>query len=236
MDICILHIGHRSVGDTPSIPPSPDRFQSAVSPWLPEAKWHISSAVNDPLPSAESYDGYLITGGKYSVFESYDWQDRLLAFIYELDKKAIPLVGICYGHQAIATALGGKTVRSDKGWGIGLMDMRVIDRPDWLAAPDRPLKLHSMHQDQVSDIPVGAKLLLSSDFCPIGGFYKDKTYLAIQQHPDFTKEVNRHLIEKRRERIGEQKAETALGGLEGQDDTAISAKWIADFFKDSLTH
>ncbi|MCV6600282.1 MAG: type 1 glutamine amidotransferase [Cohaesibacter sp.] len=234
MDICILHIGHRSAGDTPSIPPSPDRFQAAISPWLPEAKWHVTSAVNDPLPKAENYDGYLITGGKYSVFEQYDWQDRLLAFIRELDEKAIPLVGICYGHQAIATALGGETERSDKGWGIGLMDISLTDRPNWLQAPQRDLMLHSMHQDQVSKMPQGAKLFLASDFCPIGGFYKDKTYLAIQQHPDFTPEVNRHLIEKRYERIGAERADKALKSLQEHDDTPIAAQWIADFLRDSI--
>lgn len=234
MDICILHIGHRSAGDTPSIPPSPDRFQAAISPFLPEAKWHVTSAVNDPLPKAESFDGYLITGGKYSVFEQYDWQDRLLDFIRELDEKTIPLVGVCYGHQAIATALGGETERSNKGWGIGLMDIHVTERPDWLEAPEHGLRLHSMHQDQVSRMPPDAELFLASDFCPIGGFYKDKTYLAIQQHPDFTPQVNRHLIDKRRERIGAERADKALASLEERDDTAISAKWIADFFKDSL--
>ncbi len=230
MDICILHIGHQDPNAPLEFPPSPQRFESAIAPHLPEATWDVRSAVAGDCPAVDDYDAYLITGGKFSVFDPYDWQDKLFDFILACRDRAKPLVGICYGHQAIALALGGQVERSSKGWGVGLMPVEMTARPPWMGGPDGTVMLHAMHQDQVTELPDEAELFLASDFCPLSGFHIGKTFLAIQQHPDFTPAINRRLIEKRRDRIGSV-AEPALASLSGPDDTAVSAAWIADFLR-----
>lgn len=232
MNICILHIGHSEPGEKTKFSPSPVRFQAGLEPLLPHVKWSVISAVVDDLPDPDQFDAYLITGGKYSVFEKYDWQTNLLNFIRELNARLVPLVGVCYGHQAIAHALNGKVSRSEKGWGVGLMPHRVTQETNF-ASPESEIYLHAMHQDQVTGLPDGADIFLSSDFCPISGFTVGSHFFAIQQHPDFTADLSEELIRRRFDRIGPT-ATAAIQSLKGQDDTSKSLVWIADFLRFAL--
>jgi len=92
-----------------------------------------------------------------------------------------------------------------------------------------------MHQDQLVELPDEAEIFLSSDFCPISGFTIGESVFAIQQHPDFTTGINRDLIARRRDRIGDDVARVAIESLEGRDDTSTSVEWLAEFFKRAVS-
>ena len=229
MHICILHIGFDNDNLNNRHKTSPERFINLLKPSLPEAKWTTVHCLEDKLPDdANGFDAYLITGGRYSVFEDLDWQHKLFDFIQQIYNKNIPLLGICYGHQAIAHALGGHVERFDNGWGVGVTTVNVIDQPAWLLPMAEKIYLLAMHQDQVTTIPTEAIRFLDSHFCHNSGFYIDDRVLAIQQHPEFTSELCRDLIVRRKERIGKQ-YKPALQSLDIQHQGEYVGQWMANF-------
>jgi len=229
MHICILHIGFDNDSLNKRHKTSPERFINLLKPSLPEAKWTTIHCLEDNLPNdANGFDVYLITGGRYSVFEDLDWQQKLFDFIRQIYSKNVPLIGICYGHQAIAHALGGHVERFDNGWGAGVTSVNVINQPAWLQPMAEKIYLLAMHQDQVTTIPTEATRFLDSHFCHNSGFYIDDRVLAIQQHPEFTSELCRDLIVKRKERIGKQ-YKPALQSLDIQHQGEYVGQWIANF-------
>ena len=229
MHICILHIGFDNDSLNKRHKTSPERFINLLKPSLPEAKWTTIHCLEDDLPNdADGFDVYLITGGRYSVFEDFDWQHKLFDFIRQIYSNNIPLLGICYGHQAIAYALGGHVERFDNGWGAGVTSVNIIDQPAWLLPMAEKIYLLAMHQDQVTTIPTEATRFLDSHFCHNSGFYIDDRVLAIQQHPEFTSELCRDLIVRRKERIGKQ-YKPALQSLDIQHQGEYVGQWIANF-------
>jgi len=229
MHICILHIGFDNDSLNKRHKTSPERFINLLKPSLPEAKWTTIHCLEDNLPNdANGFDVYLITGGRYSVFEDLDWQQKLFDFIRQIYSNNVPLLGICYGHQAIAHALGGHVERFDNGWGAGVTSVNVINQPAWLQPMAEKIYLLAMHQDQVTTIPTEATRFLDSHFCHNSGFYIDDRVLAIQQHPEFTSELCRDLIVRRKERIGKQ-YKPALQSLDIQHQGEYVGQWIANF-------
>ena len=145
----------------------------------------VSIPAGEPLPDIEELEAILITGSAAGVYDTLDWIAPLEGFVRTAHDNKVPMVGVCFGHQLIAQALGGTVRKSEKGWGIG---RHVYDvAPGNGLIEGTRIALACSHQDQVITPPVGAKTILSSDFTPHAGLlYAGDTTLSVQPHPEFS--------------------------------------------------
>ncbi len=174
-------------------------------------------------------DAYLITGSKASVYDDVPWIRQLENYIVSLSEQRKKLIGICFGHQLIAQALGGAVEKSDKGWGVGIMSSSVLQTRKWMEPEKKGFSLLVSHQDQVVELPPNADCLASSDFCVNSSVQIGNHILTFQGHPEFSVEYARQSMDGRRELIGEQKYQQARASLQQVRDHKIIAAWILSF-------
>ncbi|MES2205853.1 MAG: gamma-glutamyl-gamma-aminobutyrate hydrolase family protein [Pseudomonadota bacterium] len=190
-------------------------------------------SVLDVLPdNAKECDAWMITGSSHGVYENLPWMQDLTHLIRSAVEQRVPVVGICFGHQIMAQALGGKVIQSDKGWGLGLATYEVAHHPEWIKEKLDSIVLPASHQDQVVELPAGAKVLASSAFCPYAALVYDDVALSFQGHPEFNTAFLRALIESRRERVDANTLDTALTSidqLEASNSASLVADWIGAF-------
>jgi GMP synthase-like glutamine amidotransferase len=179
----------------------------------------------------EACDAYIVTGAAAGVYDTDPWIARLLGFLRAAKGRA-KLVGVCFGHQAMAEAFGGKVIKSPKGWGLGLQSYGVEEREGWM--DDVPaFALSASHQDQVVQVPPDAQVIAGNDFCPNGMLaYGDGMSISCQLHPEFAPDYSIALIEGRRGlRISDEQAARAVESLKAPDDHARVANWIERFLE-----
>lgn len=179
-------------------------------------------------------DAYLITGSKFSVNESDEWISELKVFIRQLNKNKKKLIGICFGHQIIAEALGGKVNKSEKGWGIGLMESKVLHKMSWMKPQQSTFNLLVSHQDQVINLPEEAVLIATNEFCINSGFMIEDHILTFQGHPEYVPEYLTYMMNKREIIIGEERVNIAKHSLVKEADAGMIAGWIVAFVESGI--
>lgn len=177
----------------------------------------------------DMYDFFITTGSKAAAYDADDWILQLVRFIRLLDEQGRRLIGICFGHQAIALARNGIVEKSPKGWGVGVARNRVVATPGWMNAPSQQLNIIVSHQDQVSDLPADATVIAASDFCPNFVVQWNEHFLSIQGHPEWHADYSRALMEQRRDSIGEARVASGLESLATEPDNRLFTRWILDF-------
>ncbi len=176
-------------------------------------------------------DAYLITGSKAGVYEPWPWVEALVTWIRQAHRSEVPLIGVCFGHQVIAEALGGHAARSDRGWGLGVARTAVLQHPPWVSQPPESVALMYSHQDQVLALPPYATPWLGNNFCPLAGYWIDESVFAMQGHPEFTPEYLRALVLRRADRIGATEVKVALASLHQPTAHKQVARWMLAFIE-----
>ncbi|MFV2002330.1 MAG: type 1 glutamine amidotransferase, partial [Paracoccaceae bacterium] len=171
---------------------------------------------------------WVITGSKFSAYENHRWIAKLEDFIRACRDGGHKMIGICFGHQMIAQALGGSVVKSDKGWGLGVHRYSTSRWPDALAPAPADLRLQAFHQDQVSRTPPGAITIANSDFCENAALWYPGFALTVQGHPEMPKSYARALLDLRRELFGEISADAAMKDAGRETSRAALALFIRD--------
>ena len=198
----------------------------------PGQRWEVHDVENGDLPvRVNDYDGFVITGSRFSAYDDIAWIRRLQQFIRRIFQDEIPLIGICFGHQIIAQALGGEVRTNPRGWDVGLRKLvptREAKRfPPWKNAKALP-RILECHQDIVSRLPPGAVHLASSELTEFEMYRIGRSVLSIQGHPEFDNETVREII-------AELHARKILSAL--QILRAKKSLWVEpdrSFFRDML--
>jgi GMP synthase-like glutamine amidotransferase len=201
--------------------------------------YEIFEACDGEFPeSCYECDGWIVTGSKHGAYEKLPWIYTLSYLIVEINKSKLPLLGVCFGHQIIAHALGGSVEKSDKGWGVGFDTYRIDNKTSYMGHLSETVMLNVMHQDQVVNLPKDATLYASSSFCTNAGFYINDHVLTIQAHPEFKVSFNKELLTLRSTTvIPNESSQPALEDLDNNSDkveSKIFSRVIRDFFLKSV--
>jgi len=175
--------------------------------------------------SVRTCDGWLITGSRFGVYEPHPWIPPLEDFIRAAHAAHVPVVGVCFGHQIIARAMGGRVEKFEGGWSVG---------PTEYDFDGEKLTLNAWHQDQVVERPAGAKVVARTDFCANAALLYDDRMFSVQPHPEFSKEFIDGLIKVRGPGlVPDGVLAEAIRRIETPLDSPKLADRIARFF---LTH
>lgn len=213
-----------------------ERMLQRADPSFSAVLWDVNVAGQIPA-SPDDADGWIITGSKHGVYEGHDWIEPLKAFLREAHAARSPIVGVCFGHQILAEALGGKVEKSDRGWGCGIHTYTVDQHAPWMDEAKETIAIQALHQDQVVVLPPEAKVLAHSEFCPYAALAYGETAMSVQPHPEFDASFKKDIIGLRRgAAIPEAIADSALEKIDGPTDSEMFGRWITNFFRHASTH
>lgn len=173
--------------------------------------------------SVHDAQGWLLTGSRHGAYEDHAFIPPLQDFIRTAYGAHVPMVGICFGHQIIAQALGGRVVKHPGGWAIGRQDYDF---------GGETVTMNAWHQDQVVIRPEGAEVAASSAFCENAALVYDDRALTVQAHPEFGDAFIEGLIAHRaKDVVPEELQAQARARMGGPLHSAGIADRIEQFFK-----
>ena len=216
----------------------PAMFENLLAPHLEGWSYHsIALSSGEALPDPATLDAILITGSPDGVYDETPWTASLMDFIRWAADAQTPQVGICFGHQAMAHALGAQVAKSDKGWGIGRHVYDIHAPQTWMGQePPATFSLGVSHQDQVLTLPPGATHVAGSAFCEFAALaYPSVKAISFQGHPEFSPGFSCALYGVRRgTRFSPEMVDEADASLQIPIDNDLVGQWMAQFLKQAL--
>jgi GMP synthase-like glutamine amidotransferase len=201
-----------------------DKFRALLAPLRPDWRFTDYPVKDGTFPATpDGIDGVIITGSPASVHDGAPWIARLMDLIRNMAAMDMPMFGACFGHQAIAQALGGRVDRNPQGWVFGAV-ATAMERLG-------PIRLYAAHSEQVTALPDGARVTGSTPGCTIASFAIGTRVMTTQYHPEMSPDFIAALIEELAEKLPSDVARRARASLAEPADTDRIAEAIVGFFE-----
>jgi len=204
----------------------PARFRALLGEGVATVRFDVQAGRLPEDPG--KFQGAIVTGSAAGVYDDLPWIPHLVDWL-RAARGRTRLVGICFGHQVMAHAFGGRVEKSDKGWGVGLHRYAVVGEEPWMFPRAASIAIPVSHQDQVLVPPADVRVIAASEFTPFAGLAWDDA-MSFQCHPEFQPDYAAALVESRRgHRIADALADEALASLAKSNDRAVLTAWIRAF-------
>ena len=233
MHIAILLAGHTNHAMPKHFHDYHDMFTTLFSGLpLGRAFRYTKLAVVDGVfpDQLDDYDGYLISGSAFGVYDDKLFITRLMHLIQRIHQAKKPLAGVCFGYRIIAHALGGHTKKWDHGRKISIKEITFIDPPNWIDGSKKAIHLIHVHQDQVTSLLKGAKLIGTTNHCKNSAYVIDDLVFAIQVHPEFDVSYTSALADLLEKNVGTRCVQAAHESFSIPHNGKNVANWILSFF------
>ena len=212
-------------------PRDAEKFTTLIHGVRPD--WKITSF---DLPKGEfpeglkGFDGILIGGSPASVLDDTPWIARLMGLIRAAYAAGLPMVGACFGHQAIAQALGGRVGANPGPFVLGAAETTITAPAPWMDGGPA-IRLAAAHGEQVLNLPDGAEIIGTSEGCPIAAYRIGTRVFATQYHPEMTPGFAAALTEEFGPKFAPSVGQSARLALQDGIEGPRFAEWIARFFE-----
>lgn len=196
------------------------------------AVWRVQLQAGPPV--SEPAAVYL-SGSSASAYETDEWIGRLGQAIRGWAEREVPILGVCFGHQMIAEALGGKVERNPKGWEVGVQEVELTEEgmhDALFRGFPRRFPVMQSHQDIVTRLPPGARMLAGNAMSTFQSFALGDRIRTVQFHPEYTPEHLRFLLTPRREKLAATGVDMAatLDGIRPTPESGTILKRFLDEF------
>ncbi|NRA85988.1 MAG: type 1 glutamine amidotransferase [Rhizobiales bacterium] len=211
------------------------KFELMLSPHMPNTKFEHFNVMEGNFPSNPTdYDGVVITGSKAYVTDKSPWMEQLFHHIRILDAARIKIFAVCFGHQAVALALGGSVNHQPLMLGVTKFD--IIKQKEWMQPKAESLKLHAGNFQQVTKLSSDMQLIAQNQQCLNAMVIKDNHILTLQFHPELSAKYMHHYIDDVEHKIDPELITNARKQVDMGADGDIFAKWAATFLSDLQPH